>query len=613
MTLRSKLLLAQAPLGVALAVVGVLAVATISSLGARSQLIMKDNYRSVLAAQRMKEAIERIDRAAGFALIGRPEIAEPPAAENRVRFESELKVQEGNITEPGEGAKTRRLRETWVRYQAALERFMQTADTDQKRALYFAELHPAFVDVKSAADDILTLNQDAMVRRSDQAGAAARRMNTVMVVAALAALLAGSWLSIALMGRVLRPVGVLTQAVRRVGEGDLAARASISGRDEIAQLAAEFNAMAERLEEYRSSSLGELLQAQQASQAAIDSLPDPVVVFGIDGAILNVNQTAEALLGLSLDRGGNPVSRLEPPVRAALEAVRAHVLGGRGAYAPRGFEEAVRVHAPDGDRYLLPRATPVYEERGGIVGATVILQDVTRLRRFDELKNDLVATVAHEFRTPLTSLRMAIHLCLEGVAGPLSEKQADLLYAAREDCERLQSIVDDLLNLSRIQAGRFEIHPQTVSAAALIKAAVSAHRALADDRGVRLNTRLLEDPGAVLGDPDRVQLVFANLVSNAIRHTPKGGQVELRAQTADGRVRFEVVDEGSGISEEYQRRIFDRFFQVPGATHEGAGLGLSIAKEIVLAHQGEIGVESALGHGSTFWFTLPRASGRAEA
>ena len=556
MTLRGKLLLAQAPLGIALAVLGVVAVATISSLGAQSRLILKDNYRSVLAMQRIEQAITRSDAIDG------PQI------------EATLAAQESNITEVGERELTQQLRARW-----------------QERDL---------AGMRTVADEIVALNQDAMVRKSDRADRAARRMNTIMVAAGIAALLIGMGLSIALTNRVLRPVGVLTQAVRRVGEGDLAARANIASKDEIGQLAGEFNAMAARLEQYRSSSLGELLQAQQASQAAIDSLADPVIVFGIEGEILNVNGAAESMLGLEVER---PLAELEPNVRAIVEAVRAHVLGGKGAYVPKGFEEAIRV----GDRYLLPRATPVYQEGGGIVGASLVLQDVTRLRRFDELKNDLVATVAHEFRTPLTSLRMAIHLCIEQAVGPLTEKQADLLYAAREDCERMQSIVDDLLNLSRIQAGRFEVHPQAVSALSLVKAAVSTYRGPAEDKGIQLESHFFDDPGPVLADPERIQLVFTNLVTNAIRHTPKGGTVELRMEGVDSIVKFEVSDQGEGIPEEHQRKIFDKFFQLPGATHEGAGLGLAIAKEIVLAHRGEIGVKSAPGRGSTFWFTLPRS------
>src|SRR5262249_41459604 len=148
------------------------------------------------------------------------------------------------------------------------------------------------------------------------------------------------------------------------------------------------------------------------------------------------------------------------------------------------------------------------------LGLTILFQDVTRLRRFDELKTDMVATVAHEFRTPLTSLRMAIHLCAEGTVGPLTSKQADLLYAARDDCERLQSIVDDLLDLSRIQAGKIELHKRAVSSGSLLAQVVDDHRKQADDKQITLVVSPLTVDRPVLADPDRVQLVLSNLVEN---------------------------------------------------------------------------------------------------
>ena len=152
-----------------------------------------------------------------------------------------------------------------------------------------------------------------------------------------------------------------------------------------------------------------------------------------------------------------------------------------------------------GDRYFLPRATPVYESRGVIVGATVLLQDVTRLRRFEELKNDVVATIAHEFRTPLTSLRMAVHLCTEQVAGPLTDKQAELLHAAREDCDRLQAMVDDLLDMSRIESGRVELYPLPTSTGVLAESAVEQFKAEADAKGVRLSADITIPEVKVLG------------------------------------------------------------------------------------------------------------------
>jgi signal transduction histidine kinase len=275
---------------------------------------------------------------------------------------------------------------------------------------------------------------------------------------------------------------------------------------------------------------------------------------------------------------------------------------------PKGFEEGVAAASSDGDRYLLPRATAVYAESGAITGATVVLQDVTRLRRVDELRNDLVATVAHEFRTPLTSLRMAIHLCLEQTAGPLSAKQADLLYAAREDCERLQLMVDELLDLARIQGGRIELHRRPTAPSLLVDAAVDAYRKLADEQQVLLQSAVNPGLRDVLADRERAQLVLSNLLSNALRHTPTGGSIDVRAVPVDGAVRFAVADTGEGIPPEYRRRIFDKFVRVPESASGGAGLGLAIAKDIVDAHGGEIGADETPGGGATVWFTLPTVS-----
>jgi len=433
-------------------------------------------------------------------------------------------------------------------------------------------------------------------------------MNAVTMTVAFAALVLGLFVSMIITRRLLQPVSALSDASRKIGEGKFDTRAHVRGNDELAQLARDFNTMAARLGEYRKSSLGELLQAHLSMQAAIDSLPDPVAIFGVEGNLQNVNQAAESLLGLRTDGGKEPLKNVDGAIRAVFERMRSHVLSGKGTFVPKGFEDAVQLTTLLGDRYFLPRATPVYESRGVIVGATVFLQDVTRLRRFEELKNDVVATIAHEFRTPLTSLRMAVHLCTEEVAGPLTEKQAELLHAAREDCDRLQAMVDDLLDMSRIESGRVELYPLPTPVGMLVGNALEQFKAEAEGKGVRLSAEVTIPEIRVLADHERVGHIFGNLINNALRHTPHDGSVKLGASLINGAVRFTVTDTGTGIAKQYHDRLFEKFFHVPDGGPKGTGLGLYIAREIVRAHGGDVGVESEPGKGSTFCFTLPRPS-----
>lgn len=600
MSVRVKLMLASVPLAVALTLVVVFSVVGVDALGRISSRILQENYRSVIAAQRMKESIERLDSAALFRVLGATDKADALVATHRTAFESELDVQEHNITEPGEDVVTARLRAAWLDYHDHYHELTRTPTAET----YFAELEPRFHAVKAAADEVLAINQDAMVRKSEAARQTAEDTDAIVTWSSIVALALGLFASARLTLRVLRPLDDLSLVARRIGEGDLSARASVRGKDEIAAVATELNEMAARLEAFRRSSLGELLQAQAAAQATIDGIPDPVIVFGTGGRVLSYNEAASADLRLAVAEDA-PLAAMEPTLRAALEHARDHVLAGKGAYVPRGLEDAVAVATPDGQRWYLPRAAPLYDDRGGVTGVTFIVQDITRLRRFDELRDNMIATVAHEFRTPLTSLRMAIHLCVEGAAGDLDDKQLDLLGAARDDCERLQVMVDDLLDLARFQAGKVELEREPVAPESLVEQTLADLREDAQRRRVTLVSHVTPSLDDVLVDRSRVLLVFANIVSNALRHSPAGGTVTVRAEPAPDCVRFTVEDEGPGVPEEHRARVFDRFFRVPHDSTAGAGLGLSMSREIVETHGGRIGVASASGGGAAFWFTLP--------
>jgi K+-sensing histidine kinase KdpD len=243
-----------------------------------------------------------------------------------------------------------------------------------------------------------------------------------------------------------------------------------------------------------------------------------------------------------------------------------------------------------------------------LLGAAVVRTDVTRFHLLDQLKSDMVSTVSHELKTPLTSLQMAIHLLLEEVVGPLVPKQVELLLAARQDADRLLATINDLLDLTRIEQGRVRLDRHPTPAADLIGEAVERFEARARDAGVTVESAVAPGPPTVLADRERVGHVLDNLVHNALAHTDAGGSVRLWAGLQGASVRLAVTDTGQGIPAEHLPYLFEMFYRVPGSrSPRGAGLGLAITREIVVAHGGQLGVESRPGRGTTFTFTLPIA------
>jgi len=603
MKVQAKLFLAMMPTAVVLVFIGFFASSAISQFSLHSQNILKDNFLSVLAVQRMMDAIERMDSAALFRLTGKASESAVLSEKYRIIFETQLKIEEKNITEAGELEAVKALRDKWTLYQEKYSCFCSL--TPEKGLVeYHEHLYPLFLEIKKNTEHILNLNQDAMVLKSDRVEMLGRQMNHFTFVVILLAAAIGILLSIFLGRQILRPLSVLTQTAQRIVTGDLEARALIHGTDEIAQLSKEFNLMTDKLLQIQRSSLGELLLAQQGSQSAIDSLPDPVIILDLQGNLLNINNAAEAELKITLkhkELTGN--SEINNNLREAIERVGKHILGGNGPYFPKSFEEAIQVTIAEGDKFYLPRGNPLRDENR-IIGATIILQDISRLRRFDQLKSDLVSTVAHEFRTPLTSLRMAIHLLLEHAVGELKDKQEELLYTSREDCERLQTLVDDLLDLSKIQEGKIQMVLQPCLAESFIETVIASQRLLAKEHGIELKTVANPEQIQVQADPEKIRIVLKNLIANAIRHSQPNGKIEIRLFKTAEKAKIEVVDSGTGIPVEYQSKIFEKFFRVPGTPGSGSGLGLSIAREIIEKHGGEIGLQNMSSGGCTFWFTL---------
>jgi len=236
----------------------------------------------------------------------------------------------------------------------------------------------------------------------------------------------------------------------------------------------------------------------------------------------------------------------------------------------------------------------------------VVLTDVTRFRLLDQLKSDLVATVSHELKTPLTVVRLAVHILLEEAVGPLTPKQTELLIDARDNAERLLALIEQLLSLARLQQTKDRTAVRPEDPVELLRHAADGVRPRAEDKHIELEVIPGEPLAPVAVDPERIGQALGNLLNNAVTYTPPGGKVTLSASAGGGRVVLTVADTGVGIPPDYLPHVFDRFFRIPGQSDEaGTGLGLAIVKEIVTAHNGDVTCESEPGRGTTFRITLP--------
>jgi signal transduction histidine kinase len=258
--------------------------------------------------------------------------------------------------------------------------------------------------------------------------------------------------------------------------------------------------------------------------------------------------------------------------------------------------------------YFRPKLTKVVDSEGRMFGLLTILQDVTQFKELDRMKSDFIATLSHEFRTPLTSINMSIDILNQELLGPLNERQKDLIHATKEDSQRLTKLARELLQLSKLEAGKLQFKNEELDVRALVEATTKPLLIQFQEKGVRLETEVPDNLPRLVADEQQLSWVITNLVTNALKFTRTGGCVTVRALLRNSEMHVEVEDTGEGIAKEHLERVFDKFVQLKNhaaSTPGSVGLGLAIAKEIVEAYRGRIWVESEVGKGSRFTFTIP--------
>lgn len=589
--LRARLVLGLVSLLLLLAAVGTYAVWTARQLGREVTAEIITHARGLVAARQLQAQTEQIAGHLRRLRSSDPVGAHKDFAEARSRFMAAVQEQSAAGGDPVR-------QEALAGVAAAMDRVQAQVDAAGRSDLRPLELmkqdEAALFALLRAIEQLTAHDTAALAQAEAAAQVATVRTTTVFAAGVVVAVLLAGLFAWTTSRALLGPIRQLTASAVAMGEGRLDREVPVTSHDELGELARTFNTMAARLRDYRDALTAKARRAQRTMEATLTSAPDPLFVVDTAGNITVRNPAADTLAATPDFAAGLPA-----PIRHPL----GRVLATGEHYLPTDYAHVVTVR----DRHYLPRILAIGDKLAEFRGAAVILQDVTKFRLLDDAKSNLVGTVSHELKTPLTSLRLSVYLLLEEKVGELSGTQRELLESARDDADRLLRILNDLLDITRLETGALEPALQAVEVPALLAAMAREIRPIAEAADQTVNVRLADGvPGSLMVDPDSIRHVFINLLGNAAKYSGQGTAIELYAEPADeGYVRFGVRDRGPGLTEESLGRVFEKFYRAPGQAQKGVGLGLAIAREVVVAHGGSIACANRPGGGCDFHFLLP--------
>jgi signal transduction histidine kinase len=568
-----------------------------SRLARTFETVVVQQYRSWAGVQQMYLALDGLDREAWTATTGKAQTQS--VSDLQKRFEGTLAIQLTNAVQPTERDLNRALAAKYQSFRQAAEGMDSIRQPEERRLVYERQITPDLLEMKALLDRILEANQKALEATSANVCRITREVTHLMIIGMAVALILTATASLQLGRWILQPIKEMTKATHDLAEGNPSKPMPVVSKDELGELAHTFNKMAARLQAYRENTTEEIMRLHRTMETTLASFPDPIFVLNKEGAIELKNPAAEELA---------TALKLEGSLPPQLQKIAQDTLASGQNFLPHSFAEVLSYRVQGAEKSFLPRVLTMRTKESALFGVAVVLYDVTRFRLLDDAKTHLVGTVSHELKTPLTSIRLVLYILLEKTIGSLTPKQQDLLEAARNDTERLLRILNDLPDLARLESGGAELHREKVTPAELLQTVIEETADEAAAKHLRIKREVAFNLPQLFLDRQRIGYAFHNLVVNAIKHSPEGGEIRLSATNGDDHnVLFTVADDGPGIPHLYHRRIFDRFFRVPGQIKTGAGLGLSIAREITLAHGGQIGLKSSPGQGSTFYVVLQAA------
>jgi len=439
----------------------------------------------------------------------------------------------------------------------------------------------------------------AMEPDSPATGPMLQRALLMVSVAGVMCILAGIFLFVRLPDSINKPIRELTNGILEIANHNYDKRLNLSTNKEFEKVSESFNRMAERLAEYRASSLSDILSGKKYIEAIVNSINEPIIGLSNENEILFVNDEALNILNMKRE---NVIRKSAVDLSLRNDLLRRLV---RELLNPDEKKEPLKIYADNKESFFQAKYIPIrMVETGEIesqsIGHVIMLKNITEFKELESAKTTFISTISHELKTPISAILMSLQLLEDQRVGELNKEQKELSESIKDNSERLLSITGELLNMTQVEAGKLQLIPKITKPIELIKYAINANRMQADRFGCQIEVEYPEVISKLFVDSEKIAWVLTNLLSNAIRYSAENGRVIIGARQDGSVVEMYVQDFGKGIDSRYHQSIFDRYFRVPGTKIQGSGLGLSISKDFVEAHNGTIAVESEPGKGSRF-------------
>jgi PAS domain S-box-containing protein len=571
MKIKTKLNLGVGLLFLMIIILSLVAAFYIFSIKKDTENILKANYNTLEYSRNMLLSLDEIN------------VDEEKAI---VVFETNLKNQIDNITEVGEEKATYNLQKSFNLLKK--NRSDGTLKSQIRQDIF----------------EIMKLNMIAIKQKSDIAKHTAETANLWIAVTGTLCFLIAFNLLVNLPNNIANPIKELTVSIKEIANKNYSQRVHFMNHNEYGDLAKSFNTMAQKLEEYNNSNLYKLSFEKKRLETLINNMHDPIIGLDNQGLILFANDESLKIIGLKSE---DVIGKLATTLALTNDLMKSLIINDLSNEKQKSLP--MKIFANGKESYFEKEIVnitikPTGEDQTIDVGDVIILRNITIFKELDFAKTNFIATVSHELKTPISSIKLSLQLLEKAETGIINEEQKQLIYGIKEDSQRLLKITGELLELSQLETGNIQLNIEKSNPFEIINYATEAVKVQAEQKQIELVVETEENLPDIKADSEKTAWVLINFLTNAITYSSENSMIIVKLKKENNQVIFQVIDTGKGIDSRYKAKVFDKYFQIPGSHKSGTGLGLAISKEFIEAQGGTIGVESELGLGSTFYFKL---------